>query len=240
MRILESVDLKTVLVMDIETVSGLKQYKDLPEKWKLLWDKKAGNIKTTDEETPETLYPRAAIYSEFGKVISICCGIFTKKEGEWFFKLKDFSGHDEAALLTEFADMLNKHFTGGMYRFCTHNGREFDIPYLCRRMVINGIKLPEMLDMSGLKPWEVQHLDTMELWKFGDFKAYTSLNVLAAVLDIPSPKDDIDGSMVGKVYWEDNDLQRIVTYCKKDVATTARVLMKLKGLQPFADSNIIE
>ncbi|MCO5255041.1 MAG: 3'-5' exonuclease [Bacteroidia bacterium] len=239
MRILENIDLKSVLVMDIETVSGCKNFSDLPEKWQQLWSKKANNIKAAEEDTPESLYPRAAIYSEFGKVISICCGIFIKKEGEWFFKLKDFSGHDESVLLNDFADMLNKHFTSGLSRFCTHNGREFDIPYLCRRMIINGIKLPAMMDMSGLKPWEIQHIDTLELWKFGDYKAYTSLNVLAAVLDIPSPKDDIDGSMVGAVYWQENDLHRIVTYCKKDVVTTARVLMKLKGLKPIEDDYVI-
>lgn len=215
MRILEDLDLKSVLVMDIETVSGQKSYEDLSDKWKLLWNKKASNIKSNEEDTPESLYSRAAIYSEFGKVISICCGMFTLKEGEWFFKVKDFSGHDESVLLQDFADMLNKHFSNGMYRFCTHNGREFDIPYLCRRMLVNRIKLPSMLDMSGLKPWEVQHIDTMDLWKFGDYKAYTSLNLLAALLDIPSPKDDIDGSMVGSVYWEENDLERIVAYCKK-------------------------
>ena len=239
MRILEEIDLKSVIVIDIETVSAYITYSELPETWKELWDKKAGNLRATEEETPESLYNRAAIYCEFGKVISIGVGLFTKKDDEWHFKVKAYSNHDEKELLIEFGDMLNKHFNNGMYRFCAHNGREFDMPYLCRRMIINGIKIPYLLDVSGLKPWEVPHLDTLDLWKFGDFKAFTSLNLLSVSLGIPSPKDDIDGSMVGKVYWEENDLERIDTYCLKDVITTARVLMKMKGMEPFADDKII-
>jgi DNA polymerase elongation subunit (family B) len=237
MRILDDIDLRTVIVMDIETVSAHKSYDELPEEWKALWDKKATTLKT--EESPESFYERAAIYSEFGKVISIGVGLFVSQDREWHFKVKAYSGHDEKELLSDFARMLDKYFYNPEYRFCAHNGREFDIPYLCRRMIINGVRLPSILDVSGLKPWEVKHLDTLDLWKFGDFKAYTSLNVLALSLGIPSPKDDIDGSMVGKVYWQENDLERIDTYCLKDVITTGRVLMKLKGLEPFGDEKVI-
>lgn len=240
MRILEEIDLRHVLVIDIETVSNKKTFEELEDNWKALWQRKAGNIIKNETDTPESIYRNAAIYSEFGKIISIGCGVFAKLENEWTFRVKTFSSHNEEELLHNFADMLHKHFNSTHFRFCSHNGREFDIPYLCRRMVINNIPLPQMLDMSGLKPWEVKHLDTMELWKFGDFKSYTSLNLLSAALGIPSPKDDIDGSMVGTVYWDENDLERIDKYCLKDVITTARVLMRMKGLVPFTDDKIIE
>lgn len=239
MRLLAETDLRSVLVIDIETVSAFENYQDLNEDWQALWDKKASSLRKNEEDTPEALYNKAAIYAEFGKVISIGCGVFIKKELGWHFKVKAFSGDNEKVLLEDFADMLNRHFSQPGFRFCAHNGREFDIPYLCRRMLINGINLPSILDTSGLKPWEVNHLDTMDLWKFGDFKSFVSLNLLALSLGIPSPKDDIDGSQVGAVYWKEKDLKRIDTYCLKDVVTTARVLMKLKGMETFTDEQII-
>lgn len=239
MRILNEVDLRTVLVMDIETVSGYPNYTDLPENWRALWDKKAQSFLKNEEEQPQDFYDRSGLYPEFGKIVSVACGVFVKKDGNWTFKVKAYSGHDEKIFLEDFAYMLDKYFYGPEYRFCAHNGKDFDIPYLCKRMIINGIKIPGLLDVSGLKPWEIKHLDTMELWKFGDFRAATSLNVLAASLGIPSPKDDIDGSQVGNVYWKEQDLKRIDTYCMKDVVTTARVLMKLKGMSPFSDEDII-
>jgi predicted PolB exonuclease-like 3'-5' exonuclease len=239
MRLLAETDLRSVLVMDIETVSAFERYEELSPEWQVLWDKKANSLRKSEEDSPDMLYNKAAIYAEFGKVVSIGCGVYVKKEEGWFFKVKAFSGDDEALLLQEFADMLNKHFSQPGFRFCAHNGREFDIPYLCRRMLIHGITLPSMLDISGLKPWEVNHLDTMDLWKFGDFKSFVSLNLLALSLGIPSPKDDIDGSQVGTVYWKEKDLKRIDTYCMKDVVTTARVLMKLKGMKIFSEEQII-
>jgi 3'-5' exonuclease len=239
MEALNRIDLRKVLVMDIETVSAAKSYNELSDDWKKLWQRKAQNIRKSEDESDEELYERAGIYSEFGKVISICCGVFALKGKQLKFHVKAFSGDDEKAILLEFAELLNEKFNSPDYRFCAHNGREFDIPYLCRRMIINQIPLPAMLDMSAKKPWEVPHIDTMELWKFGDYKAFTSLNLLSAILGVPSPKDDIDGSMVGKVYWEDNDLKRINDYCIKDIITTARVLLRLMNKEFFGDEDVV-
>jgi uncharacterized protein YprB with RNaseH-like and TPR domain len=140
--------------------------------------------------------------------------------------IKSFGGDDEKTLLREFADMLQK-WSGDADKFlCAHNGKEFDYPYLCRRMVINGVTIPEALKISGKKPWDIRHLDTMEMWKFGDYKSYTTLKLLAKVFGVPSPKDDIDGSMVNDVYWIEKDIDRIVHYCQKDVVTLTQILLR--------------
>lgn len=231
---LEHIHLQDLLVIDIETVSQQASFSDLDEDWRELWTKKASTFNNATEN-PAQIYDRAAIYAEFGKVVCIGMGIFHMHEGEMHLKVKALSGHDENKLLTEFAELLQTKFNHERNLLVAHNGKEFDFPYLCRRMLINGVRLPDILDISGKKPWEVKHLDTMELWKFGDYKNYTSLNVLARCFGIPSPKDDIDGSMVGHTYWQLNDLERIASYCKKDIVTTARVLMKYKGLEPVRD-----
>lgn len=228
-----------ILFLDIETVSQFETYQHLPEDWKGLWDLKAGIInRNRDEETSETAYPRAAIYAEFGKIICISCGYISGNGEEKKLVIKSYNGDDEKKLLTEFADML-KQWTGNAEKFlCAHNGKEFDYPYICRRMIINGVEIPEILKISGRKPWEVRHLDTMEMWKFGDYKSFTSLKLLAKVLGIPSPKDDIDGSMVNAVYWSEKDLSRIVEYCQKDVVTLVQVLLRLH-CEPLVQSENI-
>jgi len=216
-----------ILFLDIETVSQQDIYENLDAEWKELWDHKASFlIKNKEIDTPDTVYPRAAIYAEFGKIICISCGYIQGQGEDKKFVVKSFCGHDEKKLLTDFAQMLET-WSGSADKFlCAHNGKEFDYPYICRRMVINGIEIPEALKIAGRKPWEVRHLDTMELWKFGDYKSYTSLRLLAKALGVPSPKDDIDGSMVNTVYWIEKDLDRIVTYCQKDVVTLAQVLLR--------------
>lgn len=233
---LDDLKLDHVLFIDIETVPGVAHFDALPDKMKTLWEKKAELIRRNDpERTADELYERAGIYSEFGKVVCISCGYTNGRE----FRLKSFYGDDEAILLNEFAELLNKHYDTDRYLLCAHNGKEFDFPYLSRRMLIKGIRLPHLLDLAGKKPWEIRHLDTMELWKFGDYKHYTSLELLAAVFDIPTPKDDIDGSMVGKVYWEEKDLERIVTYCQKDVVTIAQLLRRYMGLPLIKEADIL-
>ncbi len=228
-------NLENILFLDIETVPQNPTIDDLDEKWKTLWEKKASVLmRNKPDTTPDTLYSSAGIYAEFGKIICISCGFMNGKE----FRIKSFYGDDEKILLLEFAEMLNIHYNDKYSLLCAHNGKEFDFPYMARRMLINGISLPSILNLAGKKPWEVRHLDTMELWKFGDYKHYTSLELLAAVFKIPTPKDDIDGSMVGKVYWIDKDLPRIVNYCQKDVITIAQLFHRYLGEPLISDADV--
>jgi hypothetical protein len=217
-----------ILFLDIETVSQHPAFDQLEAGWQALWTRKAEMLlRNKEAETIESIYGRAGIYAEFGKIICISCGLMQGNGDEKKLVLKSFYGDEEAIILREFADMLRKWATDNTKYLCAHNGKEFDFPYLCRRMIVNGIAIPTVLHTPGRKPWEVNHFDTMELWKFGDFKNFTSLNLLAHTLGVPTPKDDIDGSMVGDVYWKENDLQRIVTYCQKDVITVAQVFLRL-------------
>jgi hypothetical protein len=222
--------LKNILFLDIETVSIQPSLDQLDERMQTLWAKKTQYVKT--EQTPQELFPeRAAIYAEFGKVLVIGIGFFTIQQGEITFRCKALKNENETALLQEFSDLLNQLTAKESWRLCAHNGKEFDFPYLCRRLLINGLPLPKLLQIMGKKPWETpQLIDTMELWKFGDIKAYTSLELMAACLGVPTSKDDIDGSQVGKVFYESGDVDRIAAYCQKDVAVMAQVFMKLMGL----------
>jgi len=230
---LEQYDLSNILVLDIETVPQYATHDELPDHFKKLWDLKTQNQRK--EETADAFYERAGIWAEFGKIICISVGIFTggKDRG---LRIKSFAGHDEKELLEAFSAMLAGQPPSLV--LCAHNGKEFDFPYICRRLLINGLPLPKQLDIAGKKPWEIGHLDTMELWKFGDYKSYTSLSLLTAIFNIPTPKDDIDGSMVGSVYWKDNKLERICTYCQKDVVATAQLLRRYRSEALIPDENI--
>ncbi len=219
-----------ILFLDIETVPQHPAFDLVPREWKELWEKKAeALLRNREDETVESIYGRAGIYAEFGKIICISCGVLQGSGAQKRLLLKSFYGDDEKLLLKEFADMLRKWAADPNKFLCAHNGKEFDFPYLCRRMIINQISIPPILNTAGKKPWEVSHIDTMELWKFGDFKSYTSLNLLAHALGIPTPKDDIDGSMVGDVYWKEKNLERIATYCQKDVVTVTQVYLRIMG-----------
>ena len=220
---LNEIDIQNILFLDIETVPAFPGYPDLPEHWKKLWDTKAKSLTRNPDDDPEKLYPRAGIYSEFGKVICIAVGYF---QGS-LFRMASFFGDDEVTLLREFGTALSRFFSKRYRYLCAHNGKEFDFPYLARRMLINGIELPDVLSTAGSKPWEVPHLDTMELWRFGDFKNYTSLDLLATVFDIASPKSDITGADVFRVYWTEHDLERIAAYCRQDVLALARIYLAL-------------
>jgi len=237
---LEKIDIENVLFLDIETVPAFPEYSQLSERMQKLWNKKSERLTTNinsvvEAVTPEKLYGRAGIYSEFGRIICISVGAFLKGE----FRIKSFSGHDEKNLLTEFADLLNKRYSRPEHLLCAHNGKEFDFPYIARRMLVLGIPIPQILDLAGKKPWEVNHLDTMELWKFGDYKNYTSLDLLAAIFNIPTPKDDIDGSQVADVYYREQDLPRIVHYCTKDVLTVAQIFRRYRGEELIEENAVV-
>lgn len=194
-----------------------------------MWDRKTRFIQERENLTAEEVYEKAGIYAEFGKVVCISLGFVLQKEGETQIRIKSIANEDEIVLLQEFLDLLNSYYNSPDFLFCAHNGKEFDIPFLCRRILINDLKIPYMLNISGKKPWEIKHLDTMELWKFGDFKNYTSLDLLTYIFKIPTPKDDMDGSQVAKVFYQDKDLDRIIHYCEKDVVATIQLFRKYQG-----------
>jgi hypothetical protein len=233
---LDYLSLENILFLDIETVPSFPDFEQLPAKFQELWKKKAARLNYGDEErTPAELYPQAGIYAEFGKIVCVSCGFMNGSE----FRIKSFYGDEEKILLEELAQMLVRYYNHPDSLLCAHNGKEFDFPYIARRMLINGIALPPILDLAGKKPWEVKLLDTLELWKFGDYKHYTSLELLAAIFNIPTPKDDINGSDVARVYWEEKDLERIVTYCQKDVLTTLQLFRRYQGLPLLKDEFVV-
>ena len=224
---IHNLNLENLLFLDIETVPETKYYSDLSEDKQKLWDSKS-KYQRKEDYSPEDFYDRAGIWAEFGKIICISVGYFTEVNSVRRFRVTSFYG-DEHGLLLEFKALIETHFSKPKHLLCAHNGKEFDFPYIARRMVIHKISLPLKLNLFGKKPWEVPHLDTLELWKFGDFKHYTSLKLLTSVLGIPSPKDDIDGSEIFRVYYEEKNVERIVTYCQKDAIAVAQVILRLRG-----------
>jgi len=235
---LESIRKEDILFLDIETVPRWKTHADMPEHFSALWSDKMVYATEKEGKTAEELFDRAGIYAEFGKIICITVGIVVMREGKTILRLKSFASDNEKELLEDFGKLLMHKFSRPEHYLCAHNGKEFDFPYIARRMLVNGIKLPQPLDLAGRKPWEVKHLDTLELWKFGDYKHYTSLNLLAALFDIPTPKDDIKGSDVAHVYWQEQNLKRIVTYCEKDVVTIVQLYMRYTRCALIEDDQI--
>jgi len=226
---LQNINYNKILFFDIETVPLTYEFKDLEERAQGLWDRKTRFLQERDNLSPDELYEKAGIYAEFGKVVCISMGFVLQKEGETQIRVKSIANENEKILLQEYIDLLNSYYNSPDFLFCAHNGKEFDIPFLCRRILINGLKLPFMLNVAGKKPWEIKHLDTMELWKFGDFKNYTSLDLLTYIFNIPTPKDDMDGSQVAKVFYEEKNLDRIIHYCEKDVIATIQLFRKYQG-----------
>ncbi len=218
-----------VLFIDIETVPQYSGYQELPDDFQKLWDRKSENFR--GESKPEEVYSRAGIYAEFGRIVCISAGVITQKGGERIYRVKSFFDRDERKLISAFNDMLDRFMNYPGRCLCAHNGQEFDYPFIARRTLINGLRLPNILNMAGLKPWEMKEklLDTLQLWKFGDYKNYTSLNLLCAIFNIPTPKDDIDGSQVAQVYYEEGDLERIARYCEKDTLAVANVLLRFRN-----------
>ena len=234
---IEKIALDHILFLDIETVPEIENFHELdPVKQELFATKTQYQRK--DDFTPEEFYERAGIWAEFGKIICISVGYFTLKSDIRHFRVTSFFG-EETKILKDFSNLLNNHFSQPQHLLCGHNAKEFDFPFIARRMLIHGIQIPQKLNLFGKKPWEVPHLDTMELWKFGDYKTFTSLKLLTNVLGIPSPKDDIDGSEVGKVFYIDKDLDRIITYCEKDVIAVAQVFLKFRREDLLIEEEII-
>jgi uncharacterized protein YprB with RNaseH-like and TPR domain len=227
---LNSLNIEEVLFIDIETVPLAQEYAELTEKWKELWEGKM-KYQIDNGQPADVLYDRAGIYAEFGRIICISAGYVVQKNGEPFFRVKSFHHDEEKKLITGFINALEQFTRAGKRRLCAHNGQEFDFPYIARRALVNNLPLPKILDIAGSKPWEVKDtlIDTLQLWKFGDYKHYTSLSLLCELFNIPTPKDDIDGSQVARIYWEENDLDRIIRYCEKDTLAVANLLLKYRG-----------
>lgn len=232
-------DLKDILFLDIETVGCANDYNQLSDRLKAQWTRKVNFFKREEGQTDEDLFhEKAGIYAEFGKIVVIAIGKYTEGEnGELGIRIKYFADHNEVKLLSDFRETVEK--MGPAVRLCAHNGKEFDFPYMCRRMLVNGIQLPSVLNMSGKKPWEINHLDTLELWKFGDYKHYTSLDLLATIFNIPTSKGVMDGSMVSKVYYQEGDLKKIAEYCVGDVLAIAQLYLKFKGMSLVDEHNIL-
>jgi predicted PolB exonuclease-like 3'-5' exonuclease len=228
--VLNNLNIEEIIFLDIETVPLAPDFSKLSDNWKKLWEHKM-QFKIDSGELPSDLYDRAGIYAEFGKIICISAGYVTQKKGEFFFRAKSFYDDDEKNLIGNFFNAWEKFARAGKRRLCGHNGQEFDFPYIARRALVHSLKLPKIFDIAGAKPWEVKEtlIDTLQLWKFGDYKHYTSLSLLCELFNIPTPKDDIDGSEVCNVYWKDNDLDRIVKYCEKDTLAVANLLLRYKG-----------
>lgn len=232
------IDITKILFLDIETVPQHPSLSDLSEEEQFFWQKKALRL-YEEGMSDEDLYQKAGIFAEFGKIICISVAFVRPKDGTFEMRVRSFAGDDERKILSDFMDLVNKYYSSKKIYFCAHNGKEFDFPFIARRALINGIQVPLTLDSRGQKPWEVQHLDTLDLWRFGDYKNYTSLALLAHVFGISTPKDDIDGSQVCNVYWKDNDLQRIVTYCQKDVITIVQLFCKYRCQDLIPEENIV-
>lgn len=244
---LKTIDIARVLFLDVECVSEYATYDELTDEFKYLWKLKCKSIlkkydeEITDEEAAETYIEKAGIFAEFGKIVCISVGFISRdKDKSLKIRLKSYADDDEKLLLQNFCELLNQYYKPHSHFICGHNIKEFDIPYICRRLLINQIQYPSILEVQGKKPWETkQFIDTLVLWKYGDFKNYTSLKLLAAVLGFPSPKDDIDGSEVGRVYWQEQDLERIAVYCEKDVLATAQLFLKFKFMPILTAEQVI-
>ncbi len=234
---IEKLKLDHILFLDIETVPEHEHYSALDAELQGLWETKT-QYQRKDEIDPETFYERAGIWAEFGKIVCISAGYFTHKGDIRNFRVTSFFG-EEKKILLDFANLLNNHFGQAQHLLCGHNAKEFDIPFIARRMIIHQVALPQKLNLFGKKPWEIPHLDTLELWKFGDYKHFTSLKLLTKILGIPSPKGDIDGSQVAQVYYEEKDIDRIVTYCEKDTIAVAQLFLRFRREDLLVEDEIL-
>ncbi len=237
---MQNIRVENLLLIDIETVPGFPAFDGLSEEWKNLWEEKVQRSLPENIDAPGFYAQRAGIMAEFGKIICISIGYFKIETASLQLRLKSFYGDDEKIILKDFTNTIGQmEANNNKWSFCGHNIKEFDIPFICRRLLINGLLIPPYLDFQNMKPWETNMVDTFQYWRFGDYKHYTSLKLLAAALEVPSPKDDIDGSMVADVYYNEKNLQRIVTYCQKDVVTTGNIVLRFKNMPLITEEQII-
>lgn len=234
---LNKVPLEDILFLDIETVPLFESYQELSEETQQLWEEKT-KYSRKEEFSAEEFYDRAGIWAEFGRIVCISVGFFSFRNQQRTFRVTSFIG-DEIRILKDFAQLIESHFSRPNHVLCAHNGKEFDFPYILRRMIINRLPIPAKLQLFGKKPWEVPHLDTLELWKFGDYKHFTSLKLLTHILGIPSPKDDIDGSQVREVFYKEKDIDRIAIYCQKDTVTVAQILLRFRNEELLDEDEIL-
>jgi len=238
LRMQDPVDISNILFLDIETVPGVYRFADLEPMWQQLWSDKTRFLQEREEKTAEEIYERAGIYAEFGKVICISTALVHRDEGRDKLRVKSFYGSDEVEVLKSFGKVLDTYYSKPGKYICGHNLKEFDAPYVARRMLVNGLSLPDIINTPGKKPWEVSHLDTMEMWKFGDYKHFSSLSLLAGLFGIPTPKDDISGGDVARVFYEEDDLERIRIYCEKDTVTVANLYRKMINMPVIPESDV--
>jgi 3'-5' exonuclease len=238
--VLPNISLDQLLLLDIETTPGVSSFEHLPERMKSLWLDKIAKTAPESIEGEDLYADRAGLFAEFGKIVCISVGFFYVESNRYQLRMKSFCDDDEKVVLNSFLELINKfHVKFPRFQFAGHNIKEFDLPFICRRSVIHQLSLPLPLQLHSFKPWEVPMLDTMQLWRFGNYRDYTSLKLLTAILDIPTPKDDIDGSMVGRVYWEERDLERISSYCQKDVIAVAQLVLRFKGVPLLQPDEIV-
>ena len=236
---MQNIRVENLLLIDIETVPQSPLFDNLTEEWKMLWTEKVQRSLPENTSAAEYYSQRAGVMAEFSKIICICIGYFKKEGSALQLRLKSFYGDDENILLQDFISTLQQmEAHHNRWSFCGHNIKEFDIPFICRRLLVNSLAIPPFLDFQNMKPWETNLVDSFQYWRFGDYKQYTSLKLLAATLNVPSPKDDIDGSMVAAVYWNEKDLQRIVNYCQKDVVTTGNIILRFKNMPILTDDQV--
>ncbi|MDA3882006.1 MAG: 3'-5' exonuclease [Bacteroidales bacterium] len=228
----------TILFLDIETVPLYPSYIQMSVKERELWLKKSQRL-ASQGETPSVVYKKAGIFAEFGKIVCISVAYIPVKKNKGSVRVASFYGNDEKQILQDFSDLVHKHFNTPTSYFCAHNGKEFDLPFIARRMLINGMNIPQTLDTRGKKPWDIQHIDTLDLWRFGDYKNYTSLSLLTHIFNIPTPKDDIDGSMVCDIFWKEHDVERIVRYCQKDVVAVLQLFRKYCNMDCVSEHDIV-
>lgn len=236
---LSNLEIQNILFLDIETVPVVSNFSELDSNFQKLWTEKHHFFRDSQHLEPaETFSNKGGIYAEFGKIVCISIGYLHMDKRNRDFRIKSFSSGDESEILKAFAALIKKSFNTKKNNICGHNVKEFDIPYICRRMLVNSIEIPKIINVGGIKPWETQYIDTLQMWKFGDYKNYTSLKLLAHLFNLPTPKDDIDGHDVARVFWTDKDIARISTYCQKDVLTTAQLFFKFNQIPLLQETEV--